>query len=59
MTKKSYRCLGIMTGNSLDAVDVVLTEFSQKSINLKRNIRFSPILQGICKRTVSALYMVT
>lgn len=32
MTKKSYRCIGIMTGNSLDAVDVVLTEFSQKSI---------------------------
>ena len=27
MADKIYRCIGIMTGNSLDAVDAVLTEF--------------------------------
>lgn len=28
MASKTYRCIGIMTGNSLDAVDVVLSEFN-------------------------------
>lgn len=32
MADKIYRCIGIMTGNSLDAVDVVLTEFCGKSL---------------------------
>lgn len=32
MTEKTYRCIGIMTGNSLDAVDVVLTEFRGQDI---------------------------
>ena len=32
MSKKIYRCIGIMTGNSLDAVDVVLTEFNDGHI---------------------------
>lgn len=32
MSKKIYRCIGIMTGNSLDAVDVVLTEFNDEHI---------------------------
>ena len=32
MSKKIYRCIGIMTGNSLDAVDVVLTEFHDSHI---------------------------
>ena len=27
------RCIGIMTGNSLDAVDVVITDFSDDRIN--------------------------
>ena len=32
MSKKIYRCIGIMTGNSLDAVDVVLSEFDNEHI---------------------------
>lgn len=32
MTDKTYHCIGIMTGNSLDAVDVVLTEFQGTAI---------------------------
>ncbi len=32
MSAKTYRCIGIMTGNSLDAVDVVLTEFCDSRI---------------------------
>lgn len=32
MEKQTYRCIGIMTGNSLDAVDVVLTEFHNRSL---------------------------
>lgn len=32
MTEKTYRCLGIMTGNSLDAIDVVVTEFCNREI---------------------------
>ncbi len=32
MEQKTYRCIGVMTGNSLDAVDVVLTEFDGQSI---------------------------
>lgn len=32
MADKTYNCIGIMTGNSLDAVDVVLTEFRGQSI---------------------------
>lgn len=31
--KQEYLCAGIMTGNSLDAVDVVLTRFSGKNIS--------------------------
>ena len=27
------RCIGIMTGNSLDAVDVVITDFNDDRIN--------------------------
>ena len=30
--KKIYNCIGIMTGNSLDAVDAVLTEFKDNKI---------------------------
>ena len=30
--KNSYLCIGIMTGNSLDAVDVVLTKFENNLI---------------------------
>ena len=32
MSNKIYRCIGIMTGNSLDAVDVVLSEFNNGHI---------------------------
>ena len=32
MTERTYRCIGIMTGNSLDAVDVILTEFKGNNI---------------------------
>ena len=32
MTEKTYRCLGIMTGNSLDAIDIVVTEFCNREI---------------------------
>lgn len=32
MGKQTYRCIGIMTGNSLDAVDIVLTEFCDTKI---------------------------
>lgn len=32
MTEKIYRCLGIMTGNSLDAIDIVVTEFCNREI---------------------------
>lgn len=32
MKQKTYRCIGVMTGNSLDAVDVVLTEFDGLSM---------------------------
>ncbi len=32
MPNKTYRCIGVMTGNSLDAVDVVLTEFSNQNM---------------------------
>jgi hypothetical protein len=39
--------------------DIFPEKFPQKSINLKRNIHFSPILKGICKRTVSVAHMVT
>lgn len=30
--KKNYTCIGIMTGNSLDAVDIVLTRFEQEQM---------------------------
>lgn len=30
---KTYRCIGVMTGNSLDAVDVVITEFTDRTIS--------------------------
>ncbi len=33
MAEQIYRCIGVMTGNSLDAVDVVLTEFQGSRIN--------------------------
>lgn len=32
MADQIYRCIGVMTGNSLDAVDVVLTEFQDARI---------------------------
>lgn len=33
MGKNFYRCIGIMTGNSLDAVDTVITEFSDSQMS--------------------------
>lgn len=33
MNSKSYLCIGVMTGNSLDAVDVVATRFENEKIN--------------------------
>lgn len=33
MIKNFYRCIGIMTGNSLDAVDAVITEFSDSQMS--------------------------
>lgn len=33
MADKIYRCIGIMTGNSLDAVDAVLTEFHNDTMH--------------------------
>ena len=46
--KEIYNCIGIMTGNSLDAVDVVLTEFNNKKI---RDICFHsrPIPKNMAK----------
>ena len=29
---KAYKIIGIMTGNSMDAIDMVLTEFDGKNI---------------------------